>query len=83
MKTNAITHAERALLTVMLQGNARLGFKIGNSFTVWTKAGSRKLGTRSMNKLIDLGYIALDTGIVSTLTLTAKGTQLVNANAAT
>lgn len=77
MKSPTITHRERDLLTALLQGDARMGFKQGNNWRVWTKVGSRKVGTKSVQKLIDLRYVRLDASTVMTLTLTTEGLQLL------
>lgn len=77
MKSPTLTHRERDLLTALLQGDARMGFKIGNSWTLYTKAGTKRVGQRSVQKLIDLGHIRLDVSTVMTLTLTTEGLQLM------
>ena len=74
MKSPSLTHRERDLLTALLQGDARLGFKQGNNWRVWTKIGARKVGTKSVTKLGALGYVSTDDGRLS---LTTEGLQLL------
>ena len=78
MKTNAITHAEREILADLRDGDIRLGQLVGNSYKVWRGEVCKRLGKRSLMKIVQLGYVEFKT---PWLTLTAKGTQLVNTKA--